>query len=78
MAAPFACPVCHKDLSALSKTLQNKHANDCLDGLRMGDAEDASIALAVALQNDPEAILVDRSESSARGKDSETAASVVS
>ena len=31
-SAPFACPICCKDLSGLNGALQNKHVNDCLDG----------------------------------------------
>lgn len=53
----FACPVCRKDLSNLNGTQQNKHVNDCLDGNKSSienEAEDASVALAVALQNEPD------------------------
>ena len=68
----FACPICCKDLSGLNGALQNKHVNDCLDGPQTEGgvaSNNASFALAVALQNDPDATFVDRSAAEPRRSD---------
>ena len=78
---PFACPVCRKNLSHLTGTLQNKHVNDCLDGNKTGisnEAESASVALAVVLQNDPDATIVDGVELNQGSIGKNIGASVVS